>query len=177
MKDSVERKIVSFEKRQMHLGDEARNWLWLRTEHLTKGSSAAPIEQEQYIEEEQDFLEHRLNFSEIDATHVLLRKDAVWLGIMLTVFQALDGFLTSAGIDRFGISVEGNPLLRLLMEEFGHIPVLTLLKSAAITLVICMTLLANRLPWIRHAMVAVGGVYLLAAILPWTYILYIRPIL
>jgi len=130
---------------------------------------------ENLIDEEQLLLDHRLNYSDIDASHILLRKDTVWLGGALVAFQALDGVLTSVGIGRFGTSVEGNPLLRTLMEEFGHIPVLALLKTAAIVLVLVMTLLANRLPWVKHAMVAVGGVYLFAAIIPWTYILYVRP--
>lgn len=127
------------------------------------------------LDEEQVLLDHRLNYSDIDAGHVLLRKDTVWLGGILVVFQALDGILTSTGIDRFGVAVEGNPLLRILMEEFGHVPVLALLKTAAVVLVLVMTILANRLSWIKHAMVAVCGVYLFAAIIPWTYILYIRP--
>ncbi len=127
------------------------------------------------LDEEQRELNYRLNYSDIDASHALLRKDAVWLGGILILCQALDGFLTSVGIDRFGIGVEGNPLLRNLMEEFGHIPVLALLKTSAVALVIIMTLLASRMLWIRHAMLAVTGVYLLAAIVPWTYLLYIKP--
>jgi hypothetical protein len=93
----------------------------------------------------------------------------------LIVCQGLDGFLTSVGIDKFGIAVEGNPFLRSLMLEFGHIPVLALLKTAAVVLVVIMILLASRLNWIRHAMLGVAGVYVFAAIVPWTYLLYFQP--
>lgn len=125
-------------------------------------------------DEEQLLLDHRLNYSDIDASHVLLRKDTVWLGAVLVAFQGLDGLLTAIGIHRFGTSAEGNPLLRIMMEHFGHVPVLTMVKVAAVALVIIMTLLANRLPWVRHAMFGVCGVYLFAAIIPWTYILFIQ---
>ncbi len=140
-------------------------------------SAAERVYEEVLADADQDSLNHRLNYSDIDATHVLLRKDTVWLGATLVLFQALDGFFTSVGISRFGTSIEGNPILRTLMEEFGHLPVLALLKTAAVVLVLIMTILANRLAWIRHAMVGVSGVYFFAAIVPWAYILYIRPIL
>jgi hypothetical protein len=131
--------------------------------------------EQELLDEEQREINYRLNYSDIDASHVLLRKDAVWLGAFLIVCQGLDGFLTSVGIDRFGISVEGNPFLRALMFEFGHVPVLALLKTAAVALVVVMIILASRMHWIRHAMVGVAGVYLFAAIVPWTYILYLQP--
>ena len=125
-------------------------------------------------DEERSLLNHRLNYSDIDASRVLLRKDTVWLGAVLIAFQGMDGFLTAIGINRFGTAAEGNPLLRIMMEHFGHIQVLTMVKIAAVALVIIMTLLANRLPWIRHAMFGVCGLYLFAAIIPWTYILFIQ---
>lgn len=131
--------------------------------------------EQQLLDEEQREIDYRLNYSDIDASHVLLRKDAVWLGALLIVCQGLDGFLTSIGIQRFGIAVEGNPFLRTLMVEFGHIPVLALLKTAAVALVVIMIILASRMQWIRHAMVGVAGIYVFAAIVPWTYLLYFQP--
>ncbi len=102
-------------------------------------------------------------------------SDIIFLGIILAILQLMDGVLTSIGVARFGIGIEGNPLLRALMAEFGHIQTLTLLKFLAIMIVIGLTLLAYRLPWIKNAMGALTCLYLVAAIIPWTYLLFIKP--
>lgn len=96
------------------------------------------------------------------------------LGFFLAALQAVDGVLTSIGVTRFGTSIEGNPMLRQLMEHFGHIPTLAILKLIAIIIVLSLTYLAQRRPWVHNAMGALTCVYLVAAILPWTYILFIK---
>lgn len=103
-------------------------------------------------------------------------RNVLMLGVLLALLQAADGILTSVGINRFGITIEGNPFLRSLMEEFGHIPTLALVKLLAIIVVVSLTIIANRLPWVKSAMGAVTCIYLFAAILPWTYILFFRPL-
>ncbi len=102
-------------------------------------------------------------------------RDVIIASVFLGLLQALDGVLTSIGIARFGTSAEGNPLLRLMMEQFGQVPTLAVFKIAAICIVASLALLARHLPWIKDALHAVSGVYLFAAILPWTYILYVQP--
>lgn len=99
------------------------------------------------------------------------------IGTLLAIFQALDGLFTSIGVSRYGVEVEGNPLLRHLMEEFGAIEALTIVKLVAIGIVVILTFLARKVTWIKGAMGAITCIYLLAAIIPWTYILFIKPYL
>lgn len=101
-------------------------------------------------------------------------REALFLGFLLILLQTADGILTSMGVSRFGLSVEGNPLLRLLMEEVGHVPALALLKLSAVVVVVGLVFLTSRLPWIRSALGAVSCIYLFAAIIPWTYILFFQ---
>jgi hypothetical protein len=110
-----------------------------------------------------------------EVANQLPAQKALAAGAFLCVLQAADGLLTSVGMARFGTSMEGNPLLRHLMETLGHIPALTLVKALAILVVIAMTMQARRLPWIQNAMGALSCVYMLLAIMPWTYILFIKP--
>ncbi len=104
-------------------------------------------------------------------------SDVLFLGIVLGLLQLADGVLTSIGVSRFGVGIEGNPLLRVLMTEFGHVPTLAMLKSFALFVVFGLTLLGLRLPWVKSAMGALTCIYLFAAILPWTYLLFIKPYL
>jgi uncharacterized membrane protein len=102
-------------------------------------------------------------------------REALLLGALLVLLQAADGLLTMWGVDRYGVGVEGNPFLRHLMEQFGHVQILTLVKCVAIMFVGALTYYAKRQVWIRNAMGAVSAIYLFAAILPWTWILFIKP--
>lgn len=95
------------------------------------------------------------------------------LAASLMLLQILDGVLTSIGIDRFGLDVEGNSFLRGMMEQFGHVPTLAVAKFFAIALIASLALTANRVRWIPKAMGALTCLYLFAAILPWTYLLFI----
>ncbi|MBL7662572.1 hypothetical protein JNK13_07460 [bacterium] len=103
--------------------------------------------------------------------HLLLTSQALTLGFCLATLQALDGILTSIGVSRFGLRAEANPILRALMEQFGHIPTLTVVKTGAIVIVIALTIMAHKLPWLKSAMGALACFYILAAVAPWTYIL------
>ena len=97
------------------------------------------------------------------------------LGGSLCLLQAIDGIFTSMGVSRFGLDIEGNPVIRALMEDYGQVLVLTLLKLAAILAIITLIALAHRIPWLNHAMGALNCIYVLLAILPWAYILFIQP--
>jgi hypothetical protein len=103
-------------------------------------------------------------------------RGALFLGFILAALQILDGIVTSIGISRFGVAMEGNPLLRTLMTEFGHIPALAFVKLLALFVVVFLTVNARRMPWVRNALGIVTLIYIFAAILPWIYILFIDPI-
>ena len=88
------------------------------------------------------------------------------LGAFL-ITQLLDGLCTYAGVLTFGIGVEANPLIAGLMNHLGHVPGLLSAKIAASGFGICLYLREI------HSVVALlAGVYLTAAIAPWTMILF-----
>lgn len=91
----------------------------------------------------------------------------------LILLQAADGVLTHLGVSRYGVGVEGNPFLRSLMLQFGNVPTLGFIKLTAILFILALSYYARRLPWINNAMGAISCVYLFAAVLPWTYVLFI----
>ena len=110
---------------------------------------------------------------ELSAVHA---REVLFLGVLLAFLQLLDGIFTSMGVARWGTSVEGNPFLRTMMEQFGHLPTLALMKCLAIGIICCLTMLAQERPWVKNAMSAVCCVYVVAAIIPWAFILFIRPL-
>jgi hypothetical protein len=87
------------------------------------------------------------------------------LAFLLT--QCGDGILTYVGVGVHGVSIEGNPILAGLMDSLGHGPALLSAKTAAAGLGICLH--------IRQVHVAVAILalfYLLAAIVPWLFVLF-----
>ena len=109
---------------------------------------------------------------------VMRRETTVFiLATSLCLLQVFDGLLTSVGVARYGTDVEGNPLIRGLMEQMGSLPALGLVKLLSIIIVLGLAYFAPRVPWIKGAMGAVTCFYLFAAIIPWTYILFIKPLI
>lgn len=105
----------------------------------------------------------------------VVSSEALVAGSILIFLQALDGILTSIGISRWGVSVEGNPLLRKLMIEFGHVPTLGVVKFLAICFVLFLCRHSVRLPWVNRAIRALSCYYVLMAIIPWIYLLVSKP--
>lgn len=103
-----------------------------------------------------------------------LSKEAVILGSILIVIQLLDGLLTAIGVYHFGISAEGNLMLKALMEQVGYINALVLVKLLAISIIITLCYLSSRVSWLTFALKAVIAIYLAAAIIPWTAIIFTR---
>lgn len=101
---------------------------------------------------------------------------AMFVGILLVVLQILDGYLTSLGMSRFGIEMEGNLLLRSMMEHFGSDMTLAIAKTFAIGVVAALTLASKRVPWVTNAMGGVACFYIVFAIIPWTYILFVEAV-
>ncbi len=94
-----------------------------------------------------------------------------WFGdIVIVAFlavQAFDGILTYLGVMTFGPSVEGNPLIRWLMDTMGEGPALTSAKVMASSFGIALHLGAV------HRLIAIlTGLYMGTAILPWLVILF-----
>lgn len=111
-------------------------------------------------------------FSKTDNFQEKAARSTLLLGALLVSVQAADWFLTAAGISRYGVSAEGNPILRELMIRFGHLETLTAAKIAAIFLIAFLTYLASKQPWVNKALGAIACIYIFTAIIPWTYVLF-----
>lgn len=94
-----------------------------------------------------------------------------FLALTLILLQVADACLTILGVSQFGLESEGNPLLRPMMAHYGHVEVLFVVKCFAIGAVFMLVKRAAEVPWIPPALGAMCCFYLLAAILPWTYLL------
>jgi hypothetical protein len=81
--------------------------------------------------------------------------------------QCFDGIFTYVGVLSFGIGIEANPIIASLMTAFGFGPALTGAKVVAGTLGICL-----HMRQIHGAVAMLSLFYLVAAILPWTAILF-----
>jgi hypothetical protein len=94
------------------------------------------------------------------------------LSLTLICIQILDGIFTNLGIAQYGVGIEGNPLLQSLMLKYDYTLVLASTKIIAILIILGITYSAKYIDWIHYAMFTIIGVYLSAAIVPWTYILF-----
>ena len=101
-------------------------------------------------------------------------RDFIYLGFFLASLQIFDGVLTSMGVARFGVVMEGNPLLKSLMLTFGPANTLFAVKFLSILTVGLLTFLARRIKWVKDIIGLLSCVYLFAAILPWLYILFVQ---
>ncbi len=97
-------------------------------------------------------------------------RQVILLGIALLLIQTLDALYTMVGIEHRGIGIEANGLMHHLMERFDPYQVLLWTKIPAIGVVIVLTLLTDRVVWLAPVMGFVCGVYLGAAIIPWTFV-------
>ncbi len=93
------------------------------------------------------------------------------LGITLAVLQILDGLLTGIGMAQFGVHMEGNALLRTLMNHVGYIPALVIVKTVALGVIAGLCTCAPKIRWLKHAFQGIIALYVVAAILPWSVIL------
>lgn len=100
-----------------------------------------------------------------------LSKKAFYLGAALALCQLFDGFLTYLGLEMQGLHMEGNTFLRELMRAYGTAPVLFVAKLVAVILVVVLTTYAHRRRWLRPLIAALVAVYLILAVVPWTYII------
>jgi hypothetical protein len=88
--------------------------------------------------------------------------------IAFLVVQALDGVLTYVGLVTLGAHMEGNPIIASLMLAFGMGPGLTGAKVVAALLGIGL-----HLTGVHRLVALLTGIYLAAAVIPWTALLLI----
>ena len=106
------------------------------------------------------------------AVPVASSREIMIIGFTLSLLQVLDGYLTGVGVYHFGTEIEGNTLLRGFMENFGFVPTLIGAKLLALAIIVTLCSLCDRVTWLPLALKGIIAIYLVAAVIPWTYILY-----
>ncbi|MBN8548175.1 MAG: hypothetical protein J0M12_02545 [Deltaproteobacteria bacterium] len=101
----------------------------------------------------------------------VIPKEIITLGLILALLQILDGVLTAVGVAHLGTEVEGNTLIRFLMEHLGYIPALVVIKTVALGVIAGICVLSSKVQWLEFAMKAVICIYLGAAIIPWGFVI------
>lgn len=96
---------------------------------------------------------------------------AAMLSFALVIAQILDGILTASGLAIFGVEGEGNAILRNLMEFYGIIPTLFVIKLLAIFTIGFLYQHHKDIPWIEKALTALVTIYSCFALVPWTVII------
>ncbi|HUK34532.1 MAG TPA: hypothetical protein VLV86_11505 [Vicinamibacterales bacterium] len=91
---------------------------------------------------------------------------AAWALIVFAAIQVADGVLTAAGASQYGSSIEANPLLLFL---FGAVGVSATLVATKLFAILCATTLHLCAKY--RALTILTVVYVVAAIVPWTFIL------
>jgi len=101
-------------------------------------------------------------------------RDIICAGALLASMQVFDGYLTSRGINHFGVKAEANFLIRELMHIMGPDSALIVVKSLAIIVVVLLTALARRQRSLKGIINALCAIYMMMAIIPWVYLLVTR---
>lgn len=99
------------------------------------------------------------------------QQEIFLIGLILSLIQIVDGLLTLVGVKHFGSDIEGNPIVKNLIDSMGAVPALGLTKLFAIFVIIALCSLYRTVPWIGRALKSVMVVYLVAAIIPWSYLI------
>jgi hypothetical protein len=86
--------------------------------------------------------------------------------VLFLLAQAADGVFTYVGLRLHGPLIEGNPLLSWLMQVMGSGMALASAKATAAGLGIVLHLTA-----VHRIVAALTAVYLVAALLPWAFVL------
>jgi hypothetical protein len=94
--------------------------------------------------------------------------EAIWIAFV--VVQALDGAMTFIGMQAFGIHIEANPLIAWYVSMLGPALALCAVKLFAVACGIALYLTAQ-----HKAIAALALAYLLAAVGPWTHLLWRTP--
>jgi uncharacterized protein DUF5658 len=92
-----------------------------------------------------------------------------WAILLFLIAQGLDGVFTYVGMAAYGPGIEANPLLVWLMDHFGQGPALAGAKVTAAGLGIILHLIA-----VHRAVALLTVLYITAALLPWTHLLFLH---
>jgi hypothetical protein len=85
---------------------------------------------------------------------------------LFAAVQVADGIVTLAGVARFGLGVESNPILSASMTALGAGATLSIAKLAAVAFATVLHVTRS------HLILALLTVfYVFAALLPWTWLL------
>jgi hypothetical protein len=98
-------------------------------------------------------------------------KEIIVLGLVLAVLQVIDGVFTGIGVSHFGTEIEGNILIRSLMEQIGFVEALIVVKGFALVVIVAICSLAGKVKWLGFAMRGIAVIYIAAAVIPWSYII------
>ncbi len=99
-------------------------------------------------------------------------KDLVALASFLIILSLFDWFLTYQAVSTWGIRVEGNSLLKILMMEIGHQQALLYVKGLTIFNALILTVIAKNCKIAKQIISLVCLLYLFGGVLPWIYLLY-----
>lgn len=100
-----------------------------------------------------------------------MSQDMIKLATIMCAIQVCDGLMTILGVSMLGLHMEGNLILRELMYLLGHAPAIIIVKLIALLVVGMLSILSLHIRWIPSAMKGLIAIYLLCAIIPWSYIL------
>lgn len=100
-----------------------------------------------------------------------ITKEIIILGLVLASLQVIDGVLTGIGVSHFGIEIEGNILIRSLMEQIGYVQALILVKGFALAVIVAICSLAGKVKWLGFAMRGIAIIYIAAAVIPWSFVI------
>jgi uncharacterized membrane protein len=87
--------------------------------------------------------------------------------IVFLIAQVLDGTFTYLGVSSYGLT-EGNPLIAHFIERHGAGPSLTVAKILAVACSMALHLLG-----LHRTLGLLTLMYLMLAVLPWTYLLFV----
>jgi hypothetical protein len=91
-----------------------------------------------------------------------------WPVLAFLFVQYLDGHLTYLGVTRFGLWIEGNPLVAFVMWGWGPLLGLSWLKGSVMLVGIILHLMGC-----RRVLITLVMFYVVTAISPWVWILYL----
>lgn len=98
------------------------------------------------------------------------------LGLLLITLQVADALLTITGLRQYGLRAEGNGFIREMMGQFGAMEVLTLLKITAVLAIVVLVKRIQHNSKVARGLFIVTCFYVVVALLPWVYFLYVVPL-
>jgi len=99
------------------------------------------------------------------------KKQILFYATLFSTVQVADGVLTGIGVTAFGTQAEGNVLLKAAIENFGCWEAIICTKIVAISAIVGLVWISNKLYWAKHMMISLCFMYIFVAIIPWVFYL------